>query len=150
MDYLYWHNVYTYPSVDSPQAKTFSMERLLPGGRLAPVANAAETQRRMSRAALELVATGSTLHRGGMGVARTVAHANVNAAEGVVGSEVQCAHETVDDRFDGVEAVANRLEDRFLTSMLSTSQLTATYAEAFDDSVDRTLRPERGDPVDLT
>jgi hypothetical protein len=83
-----------------------------------------------------------------MAVARTVAHAKVDAAEGVVGSDVRCAHETVDDRFDGVEAVSDRLEDRFLTSMLSTSQLTATYAEAVDDSVERSLRPERGDPLD--
>jgi hypothetical protein len=124
------------------------MQRLLPGGRLAPAPTAAETQRRLSRAALRIVATGSTLHRESMAVARTVAHAEVDAAEGVVGSDLRCAHETVDDRFDVVEAVSDRLEDRFLTSMLSTSQLTATYAEAVDDSVERSLRPERGDPLD--
>jgi hypothetical protein len=31
--------------------------------------------------------------------------------------------------------------------MLSTSQLTASYAETFDDSIERTLRPERADPA---
>lgn len=126
------------------------MEGLLPGGRLTPIPTAAETQRKMSRAAIHVASTGSTLHREGMAVARTVAHANVNAAERMAGSQVQCAHDTVDDRFDGVESVSNRMEDRFLSSMLSTSQLTASYAEAFDDSLERTLRPERGETVDIT
>jgi len=123
------------------------MHGLLPGGRLTPLPTAADTQRKLSRAALQLVSTGSTLHREGMAVARTVAHANVNAAEGVVGSDVRCAHTEVDDRFDDVEAVSNRLEDHFLSSMLSTSHLTASYAEAVDDSLERTLRPERADPI---
>lgn len=123
------------------------MERILPGGRLTPIPAAVETQRKVSRAALHVVSTGSTIHREGRAIARTMAHANVNVAERVVGSDVQCAHAAVDDRFDGVEAASTRLEGRFLSSMLSTSQLTATYAEAFDDSLQRTLRPERGDPT---
>lgn len=127
------------------------MHGLLPGGRLTPLPTAAETQRKMSRAALHVVSTGSTLHREGMAAARTVAHANVNATEGVLGSNVQCAHAEVEARFDDAEAVSNRLQDHFLSSMLSTSQLTASYAEAFDDSLERTLRPERADPLtDLT
>jgi hypothetical protein len=103
----------------------------------------------MSRSALTLTATGSTLHREALAVARTVAHAQIDTAEGVIGSDVGFAREAVDDRFDDVEAVSDRLEDRFLTSMLSTSQLTASYAEAVDDSLERTLRPERPHPVEL-
>ena len=49
------------------------------------------------------------------------------------------------DRLDDLEDASHRLEDHFLTAMLSTSQLTASYAETFDDSVERTLRPERAD-----
>ncbi len=126
------------------------MHSLLPGGRLDPLPSAAETQRRMSRAALHLASTGSTVHREGMALARTMAHANVDAVEGIVVADVGRAHETVDERFDGIEAVSDRLEDRFLGSMLSTSQLTATYAEAFDDSMERTLRPKRRDPAGAT
>lgn len=127
------------------------MQGLLPGGRLTLFPTAADTQRKAGRAALKMVSTGSTLHRESMAVARTVAHANVNAAERFVGSDVRCAHDEVDDRFDDVEAVSNRMEDHFLTSMLSTSQLTASYAEAFDDSLERTVRPEHADPLtDLT
>jgi len=123
------------------------MERFLPGGRLFPVPDAVETQRRVSRAALQVVSTGSTVNREGMATARTMAHAKVNAVERVVGSDVRCVHERVDERFDGVEAAANRMENRFLGTMLSTSQLTARYAETFDDSIERTLRPERADPA---
>lgn len=121
------------------------MERILPGGRLFPVPDATETQRRASRAALQVIATGSTIQRESMSTARTVAHANVNAIEEAVGSDVECAHSGVDERFDGIEAFSNRMEDRFLSTMLSTSQLTATYAETLDDSIERTLRPERAD-----
>ncbi|WP_254839532.1 hypothetical protein [Natronomonas marina] len=123
------------------------MQRFLPGGRLFPVPDAVETQRRVSRAALQVISTGSTIRREGMATARTVAHANVDVAERVAGSDVSCAHEGVDERFDGAEAVSNRIEDRFLSTMLSTSQLTAHYAETFDDSIERTLRPEDAEPA---
>jgi len=80
-----------------------------------------------------------------MATARTMAHAKVDAVERVVGSDVECAHERVDDRFDGVEAAASRAENRFPSTMLSTSRLTASYAETFDDAIERELRPERAD-----
>jgi hypothetical protein len=86
------------------------MERFLPGGRLFPVPDGVETQRRVSRAALQVVSTGSTVNREGMATARAMAHAKVNAVERVVGSDVRCARE----RVDGVEAAANRMENRFL------------------------------------
>jgi hypothetical protein len=90
------------------------MERFLPGGRLFPVPDGVETQRRVSRAALQVVSTGSTVNREGMATARAMAHAKVDAVERVVGSDVRCARERVDERFDGVEAAANRMENRFL------------------------------------
>ena len=121
------------------------MEQILPGGRLFPVPDAVETQRRVSRAAVQVLSTGSTVHREGLATVRTMAHTNVDVAEQVLGPEVACGHDGVDDRLDDLEDASHRLEDHFLTAMLSTSQLTADYAETFDDSVERTLRPERSD-----
>ena len=121
------------------------MEQILPGGRLFSVPDTVETQRRVSRAAVQILSTGSTVHREGLSTARTMAHANVDIAERVLGPEVACSHDGVDDRLDNLEDASHRLEDHFLTAMLSTSQLTAGYAETFDDSVERTLRPKRAD-----
>ena len=119
------------------------MEQILPGGRLFPVPDAVETQRRVSRAAVQILSTGSTVHREGLATARTMAHTDV--AEQVLGPAVACGHDGVDDRLDDLEDTSHRLEEHFLTAMLSTSQLTADYAETFDDSVERTLRPKRAD-----
>ena len=121
------------------------MERILPGGKLLPAPDAVETQRRVSRAVVGMLSTGSTVHREGLSTARTMAHANVDIAEQVLGPAVACSHDGVDDRLDDLEDASHRLEDHFLTAMLSTSQLTAGYAETFDDSIERTLRPERAD-----
>ena len=121
------------------------MEQILPGGRLFPVPDAVETQRRMSRAAVQVLSTGSTVHREGLATARTIAHTNVDVAEQVLGPSVACSHDGVDDRLDDLEDASHRLEDHFLTAIFSTSQLTAGYAETFDDSVERTLRSERTD-----
>ena len=121
------------------------MEQILPGGRLFPVPDAVETQRRASRAAVQVLSTGSTVHREGLATARTVAHTNVDVAEQVLGPSVACSHDGVDDRLDDLKDASHRFEDHFLTAILSTSQLTAGYAETFDDSVERTLRSERTD-----
>ena len=121
------------------------MEQILPGGRLFLVPDAVETQRRVSRAAVQVLSTGSTVHREGLATARTMAHTNVDVAEQVLGPVVACSHDGVDDRLDDLEDASHRLEDHFLTAMLSTSQLTADYAETFDDSIERTLRPKRAD-----
>ena len=121
------------------------MEQILPGGRLFSVPDTVETQRRVSRAAVQILSTGSTVHREGLATARTMAHTNVDVAEQVLGPEVACGHGGVDDRLDDLEDASHRLENHFLTAMLSTSQLTAGYAETFDDSVERTLRPKRAD-----
>ena len=121
------------------------MEQILPGGRLFPAPDAVETQRRVSRAVVQVLSTGSTVHREGLSTARTMAHANVDVAEQVLGSEVACSHDGVEYRLDDLEDASYRLEDHFLTAMLSTSQLTADYAETFDDSIERTLRPKRAD-----
>ena len=121
------------------------MEQILPGGRLFSVPDAVETQRRVSRAAVQVLLTGSTVHREGLATARTMAHTNVDVAEQVLGPAVACSHDAVDDRLDDLEDASHRLEDHFLTAMLSTSRLTTGYAETFDDSVERTLRPERAD-----
>ena len=123
------------------------MEQILPGGRLFSAPDAVETQRRVSRAAVQVLSTGSTVHREGLATARTMAHTNVDVAEQALGPAVACSH----DRLNDLEDASHRLEDHFLTTMLSTSQLTAGYAETFDDSVERTLRPERTDDgVDST
>ena len=121
------------------------MEQILPGGRLFPIPDAAETQRRVSRAAVQILSTGSTVHREGLATTRTIAHTNVDVAEQVLGPEAVCSHGGVDDRLDDLEDASRRLENHFLTVMLSTSRLTAGYAETFDDSVERTLRPKRAD-----
>ena len=131
--------------LDCRQTKVARMEQILPGGRLFPAPDAVETQRRVSRAVVQVLSTGSTVHREGLSTARTMAHANVNVAERVLGPEVACGHDGVDDRLDDLEDASHRLENHFLTAMLSTSQLTASCAETFDDSVERTLRPERAD-----
>ena len=127
------------------------MEQILPGGRLFSVPDTVETQRRVSRAAVQILSTGSTIHREGLAMARTMAHTNVDVAEQVLGPAVACSHDGVDDRLDDFEDASHRLENHFLTAMLSTSQLTAGYAETFDDSVERTLRPKRAnDGADST
>ena len=121
------------------------MEQILPGGRLFPVPDAVETQRRASRAAVQILSTGSTVHREGLATARTVAHTNVDVAEQALGPAIACSHDGVDDRLDDLENASHGLENHFLTAILSTSQLTAGYAETFDDSVERALRPKRAD-----
>lgn len=121
------------------------MEQILPGGRLFPVPDAVETQRRVSRAAVQVMSTGSTVHREGLATARTMAHTNVDVAEQVLGPAVACSHDGVDDRLDDLEDTSHRLVNHFLTVMLSTSQLTASCAETLDDSVEWTLRPEWAD-----
>ena len=72
-----------------------------------------------------------------MTAARTVTHLPLNAVEGTTGADVAGARETVDDRFDAAQDVSDRAEDRFLSVMLSTSQLTAEYAQFVDDSLER-------------
>lgn len=113
------------------------MRGLLPGGKKSPLPSAVETQRRASRTLLSAISTGSTLQRESMTAARAVTHLPLNAVEQTLGADVSGARRQVDDRFDAAQDASDRAEDRFLTVMLSTSQLTAEYAELLDDSLHR-------------
>ena len=113
------------------------MRGFLPGGARSPLPSVLETQRRASRTLFNVVSTGSTLQREGMTAARTLSHVPLNAVEQTTGTEVTCVRAGVDDRFDVAQEASDRAEDRFLTVMLSTSQLTADYAAFVDDSLER-------------
>jgi NADH:ubiquinone oxidoreductase subunit C len=118
------------------------MQHILPGGRLSPLPDAVEAQRKFSRTAFELISTGSTLHHESTNAARAMSNMQFDAIESVTGLDLQCAHSRVDDRFESVQNLSDRAEDRFLTTVLSMSQLTATYAETFDDAVARVIPSE--------
>jgi hypothetical protein len=47
-----------------------------------------------------------------------------------------------------MQELSDRAEDRFLTTVLSMSQLTATYAETFDDAVARVIPSDPRDDGD--
>lgn len=113
------------------------MRGFLPGGDRSPLPSVLETQRRVSRSLFNVVSTGSTLQREGMTAVRTVSHLPLNAVEGTSGADVSVVREGVDDRFGAAQEASDRVEDRFLTVMLSTSQLTAEYASFVDDSLER-------------
>jgi hypothetical protein len=115
------------------------MQHILPGGRLSPLPDAAEAQRKLSRTAFELISTGSTLQRETTNAARAMTHMQLHALERTTGVDAKCAHGVVDGRFDSMQELSDRAEDRFLTTVLSVSQLTATYAETFDDAVARVI-----------
>jgi hypothetical protein len=123
------------------------MQHILPGGRLSPLPDAAEAQKKLSRTAFELISTGSTLHREGTSAARALTHMQLSALERTARVDATCAHSVVEERFDSMQELSDRAEDRFLTTVLSVSQLTATYAETFDDAVARVLP---SDPTDTT
>ena len=112
------------------------MRGFLPGGPRSPLPSVLETQRRASRTLFNVVSTGSTLQREGMTAARTLSHLPLNAVEQTTGADVSSVRAEVDGRFDDAQEVSDRAEDRFLTVMLSTSQLTAEYASFVDDSLE--------------
>jgi hypothetical protein len=113
------------------------MQGFLPGGERTPLPSVAEAQRRASRTAFNVVSTGSALQREGLTAVRTATHLSLNAVERTTGTDATGAHARVDDRFDAAQDASDRAEDRFLSVMLSTSQLTAEYARFVDDSFDR-------------
>lgn len=123
------------------------MQHVLPGGRLSPLPDAVEAQKKLSRTAFELISTGSTLQRETTSAARAMTHMQLSAIERTTGVDAGCAHSVVESRFDSMQELSDRAEDRFLTTILSVSQLTATYAEAFDDAVARVIPadPDDGD-----
>lgn len=94
-----------------------------------------------------VVSTGSTLDRESMTAARTMSHLPLNAVEHTTGVDATDAHRTVDARFEVVQDVSADAEDRFLTAMLSTSQMTAEYARLVDESVERVC-PSNHDAAD--
>lgn len=110
---------------------------LVPGGDSSPIPDAVETQRKTSKALFNVVSIGSTLQRESLTTVRLLTQFHLNAVEQTTGADVSGAREAVDDRFDTVQEVSDRVEDRFLTAMLSTSHLTADYAEFVDQSVER-------------
>lgn len=113
------------------------MQHILPGGRFSPLPSAVEAQKKLGSAAFELISTGSAMHHETFAAARAMTHINLSSAEETTGITSHRAHDTIDDGFDTVENASNRTEDRFLRVLLSTSQLSATYAEVVDESVDR-------------
>ncbi|MUV85813.1 hypothetical protein GJ631_04305 [Natronomonas sp. CBA1123] len=124
------------------------MEHVLPGGRLSPLPDATEAQRKLSRTAFELISTGSTLQRETTSAARAMTHMQLHALERTTGVDSGCVHGVVDGRFDSMQELSDRAEDRFLTTVLSMSQLTATYAETFDDAVARVIPSDPRDDGD--
>lgn len=113
------------------------MQEFLPGGERSPLPSAVETQRRASRTVFGFISTGSTLQREGLAAARTATHLPLNAVERTTGADASDARARVDDRFEAARETSDRAEDRFLTVVLSTSQLTAEYARFVDDSFER-------------
>lgn len=113
------------------------MQGLVPGGDSSPIPDATETQRKTSKALFNVVSVGSTIQREGMTTIRLLTQFHLNAVEETTGADVSDAREAVDDRFDTVQEVSDRAEDRFLTAMLSTSHLTADYAEFVDHTLER-------------
>jgi hypothetical protein len=122
------------------------MRGLLPGSELLPLPDVSEAQRKASRTAFNVISVGSSLQRESLTVARTATHLPLNTVERTTGTDVSDARSTVESRFDAAQEVSDRAEDRFLTTMLSTSQLTAEYAELIDRSVDRACRGEASAP----
>ncbi|WP_336134083.1 hypothetical protein [Natronomonas amylolytica] len=112
------------------------MQCILPGGRFSPLPSAVEAQQELSSAAFELVSTGSTMHHETLAAARAMTHLNLSSAEETTGITSHRAHGAIDDGFDAVENASERAEDRFFRALLSTGQLSATYAEFVDESVD--------------
>lgn len=107
---------------------SFSVRAVLP--------SAVETQRRVSRVAFEAVSTGSTVQRESVDVVRSVALLPLDLVGASTGADVAVAHRTVDARFEAAREVSDAAEDHVLSAMLSTSQLTAEYAELVDESVE--------------
>lgn len=107
--------------------------------------SAVDAQRRASTTVFTVVSTGSTIQRESLSVARTMTHLSLDAVEQTTGADVTDARRTVDARYDAVQDVSDDAEDRFLTVLLSTSRLTAEYAELVDDSVERVCPTRRGE-----
>lgn len=103
----------------------------------AVVPSAVEMQRRASKTVFTAASTGSTVRREGLSVVRAASHFPLNAVERTAGADVGAARRTVDAGFESAQDVSDGAEDRFLRALLSTSQLTAEYAELVDDSVER-------------
>lgn len=99
--------------------------------------SASRTQRRVSRAVFTAVSTGSTINRGGLSLARSASHLPLDAVEYTTGVDASAGHRTIDSRFESARGVSEDVEDSLLTVLLSTSQLTAEYAELVDDSAER-------------
>lgn len=113
------------------------MQGLVPGGNSSPIPDATETQRRTSRALFNVISVGSTIQRESLTTVRLLTQFHLNAVEQTTGADVTDAREAVDARFDTVQEASDRAEDRFLTAMLSTSQLTAEYAQFVDHTLER-------------
>jgi hypothetical protein len=114
------------------------MLHLLSGGRFCPLPSAVEAQKKISAATFELVSTGSTMHHETIAAARAMTQLNLGSAEETTGIRSPRAHDAIDDGFDTIENASERAEDRFYRALLSAGQLSATYAEFVDASVERT------------
>ncbi len=102
-----------------------------------PFPSATDTHQKTSRTLFEAISTGAALHRESMTAAQAVSHLSLNAVERTTGTDVSDAHETLDDQFDTMVAASDDAEDRVLDTFLSTSQLSAEYAEFLDRSAKR-------------
>lgn len=118
------------------------MLELLPGGDAFPLPSAVAAHRRIGKTVFSVVATGSSLHREGLTAVRATSHLPLNAVERTTGVDVSSPRRCLDDRFDAAQGASNRAEDRVLSMVLSTSQMTAGGAEFFDDAVDDVLGGE--------
>lgn len=110
----------------------------------AVVPSAVETQRRASKTVFTAASTGSAVRREGLSVLRSASHLPLNAVARTAGADVADARRTVDAGFEAAQDVSDGAECRFLRALLSTSQVTAEYAELVDDSVERVC-PVDGD-----
>ena len=119
------------------------MRQFFPGGDLSPLPEATTAQKRLSRAAFNLVSTGSTLNRETFRTVQAAAELPLATVDETTGADVDPAHEVVGSQFEAAEAFSNRTEDRVLTAMVSTSQLAAEYAAFVDSSVDEVVPGSR-------
>ncbi|MFQ3319304.1 MAG: hypothetical protein ACI8UR_000962 [Natronomonas sp.] len=113
------------------------MQQILPGGDASPLPDATETQRKATERVLSVISAGSSFQRESLTAVRLVTQFPLNTLERTTGTDVAAARQRVDDRFDGAQDASDRLENRFLTSMVSTGQLTAEYAAFVDQAVER-------------
>lgn len=113
------------------------MQEFLPGGERSPTTKCGRDPATCEQDGLRLHLYGVDPPAGGVGRRADGDASPVERGERTTGADASDARAQVDDRFEAAREASDRAEDRFLTVVLSTSQLTAEYARFVDDSFER-------------